>query len=101
MQASHNSIHMLCPIQNHMHTDTPSIKIHNKTFQTSSSYYACFHMFSSYHSADGTLTQTVLLPDVEGTSTKPVLHMMLMGLSPKRSYFRGADEALTQTVFFS
>jgi hypothetical protein len=86
MQTSCNGIHMLYSIQTHEHIDTSNMKIHiNHIIH----YHHAMHAFctlSSYHSFKGTLTQMVLLLDVEGTSTQQVLHVMLMGLSLKRSY---------------
>jgi hypothetical protein len=102
-----------------------SMKINNKTFQTPSSCYACFHRFSSYHNADGTFTQTVLVSwclwDSQPNGLCLVVLMGLwpkwsytwcrwdshpnglsfvvpMRLSPKRSLSRSANGTLTQTV---
>jgi hypothetical protein len=85
MQTSLSNIHMFCLIQTYKHSHTSGIKIHINHIIHYHRGMHVFHTFSSYLSADGTSTQTILLLDADGTSTQWVLDMMPKGLQPKRS----------------
>jgi hypothetical protein len=100
MQTSRNGIRMFCSIQNHIHTDTSSIKtiINHKSWHTSchaclSSVFLVLLLMLMGLSPNWSYTWAT-----DGTSTQTVLLLMPMGLSPNWSYTWVADGTSTQVV---